>query len=59
MFSPGKGYPLETTISTTGPTNLPRLSSSSTSLSSGAITSIIIRGIATIAFISILYLIYK
>jgi hypothetical protein len=56
MFSPGEGYPSETTISTTSPTSSPRPSSGSTSLSSGAIAGIVIGGIAMMALIGVLCL---
>jgi hypothetical protein len=59
MFSPGEGYPSETTISTTSSTSSPRPSSGSTSLSSGAIAGIVIGGIAMMALIGVLCLICR
>jgi hypothetical protein len=59
MFSPGEGYPSETTISTISPISSPRPSSGSTSLSSGAISGIVIGGIAIMALIGVLCLICR
>jgi hypothetical protein len=59
MFSPGEGYPAETTTSTISPTISPRPSSGTTSLSPGAIAGIVIGGIAMMVFIGILCLIYR
>lgn len=59
MFSPGEGYPSETTISTISPTSSPRPSSGTTSLSSGAIAGVVIGGIAIMALIGVLCLICR
>ena len=56
MFSPGQGYPLETT---TSPTTSPSLSSNSTSLSPGAIAGIALGTVAMIALIGIFCLVYR
>ena len=59
MFSPGEGYPSETTTSTTSPTSSPRPPSGPTSLSSGAIVGIVIGGIGMMALIGVLCLICR
>jgi hypothetical protein len=59
MFSPGEGYPSETTTPTSSPTSSPRPSSGTTLLSSGAIAGIVIGGIVMMALIGVLCLIYR
>jgi hypothetical protein len=59
MFSPGEGYPSETTTSTASPTISPGPSSAPTALSSGAIAGIVIGGVAVMAIIGILCLIFR
>lgn len=58
MFSPGEGYPSETTISTISPTSSSK-PSGTTSLSSGAIAGIVIGGIAMMVLIGVLCLIHR
>jgi hypothetical protein len=59
MFSPGEGYPSETTTPTSSPNSSPRPSSGTTLLSSGAIAGIVIGGIVMMALIGVLCLIYR
>jgi hypothetical protein len=59
MFSPGEGYPSETTTSTASQAISPAPSSNPTALSSGAIAGIVIGAITMMALIGILCLICR
>ncbi|KFY66285.1 hypothetical protein V496_02121 [Pseudogymnoascus sp. VKM F-4515 (FW-2607)] len=59
MFSPGEGYPSETTSVTEIPTSSPSPSSDSAHLSSGAIAGIVLGSITIIAFTCIFCLVYR
>jgi len=58
MFSPGQGYPSETTTSTASPTSSPS-SSSKQALSSGGIAGIVLGDIAIIALVGIFCFMYR